>query len=199
MNKKLAIISGCALLALAAWAASPSYTTKSANGNSTAGAEVIFPSAAQSQIRVVNVNWNSDSNTAVLSYSTGAGAYYVSVTNAATSSTTNQINTTNGLVAGRVLVLESGGVGYAATMSSFNSNATWGCYYVLPSGGWGVATTVNDDIYQMGTATTVPVGETTNSANGEGVFVGAVGRPVRIQLTPAAVTNKINSAVARYE
>ncbi len=189
---------GLALMACAAPAAGPLYTQMSGNGNATAGAEVIFPSDGLNRIHLVSVNWNSDSNAAVLSLTTGAGLYKVAVTNAATTSTTNQVNSTNGLVAGSILVVERAGVAYAATMSSFNSNATWGNYVVLASGGWGVLTATNDPVYQMSSAITLPIGATTNHMQGDSLYVGAQGRPVRVVLTPAAVTNKLNAVVARY-
>ncbi len=185
--------------ALSALAQAPTFTTLSANGDATAGAAVIFPAKAGQQIRLVSLNWNSDSNAAVASITTGAGAYYARLANASSSAVTNQINSTNGLVASSALVVERAGVPYRAIMSSFNSNAAWGNYVVLASGGFGVQTVAGDPIYQMSSATTLPIGATTNSMQGFAIYVGNPGRPVRVQITPSAVTNKINAAVALYE
>ena len=190
-----ALLTGAVLIALGA---SPSYVTKSASGNNTAGAAVIFPSEPAKQIRIVKMNWNSDNATAALSYTTASHAYSVSATNSSSTDITNRVNSTNGLTSSSVLVLEHSGVGYAATLSSWSSNATLGTYVVLASGRWGTTTSVGDNVYQMGSATADPVGATTNFQTGT-LYVGEVGRPVRIQLTPATTTNKINSAIALYE
>lgn len=200
MKKFLLGFAAIATFSLAVFAASPTYVTKSGAGNAAAGASVIFPSDPSTQIRVINANWNSDSNTAVLSFSSGISAFSIAATNAATTSTTNQISGTNGLSGTSVLVVEHLGTAYAATMSSYSSNATLGAFVVVGSGGFGVATSVGDSLYQMGTATTVPVGATTNFMSGEALYVGTYqGRPVRVVLTPALVTNILNSVTAHYD
>lgn len=191
LNKLL--LAAC-LVTLTVIAATPSYVTKSDGGNASAGAEVIFPSDPTAQIRIVGLNWQSDSNTAVVSFTTGEGAYRATATNTS-SGVTQVLNSVSGLAANDILVLERAGVGYAATLSSTNS----GTNAVLASGGWGVAPRIGDNVYKMSSATTIPVGATTNAQNGEAIYVGNWGRPVRAVLTPAAVTNRLNSVTARYE
>ena len=182
--------------ALALWAVTPSYVSKSGAGNASAGAQVIFPSDASLQIRLVNLNWQSDSNSAVLSYTTGEAAYSITATNPSTSYLTQYVNSTAGMNSNSTLfVLEHLGVGYAALLVSTNS----GTNAVFFTGAFGVQSSVGDSLYQMSTASTVLVGATTNAHNGEALFVGNYARPVRVQLTPALATNRITSATARYE
>ena len=173
------------------------YKSLSGAGNATTPVTVIFPSDPSSQIRLVNVQYQSDSNTAVLSYSTGMGAYTVQNTNTATG-LTNIVASNVGMVTGSVMVLEHLGVGYYATLSSTNNltNA------VLASGGWGVTPAIGDNMYQMSSASTFLIGSNgtaTAAQNGEALYVGNPGRPVMIQITPALVTNRINSATAHYD
>ena len=204
MNKILSTLALGLALALPASASSPAYKTKSASGNAASPSEVIFPADPTTQIRLVNANWNSDTNNAGLSFSGGSTAFYVTATNVASSSVTNQINSTNGLSANAVLVLQHAGTCYSATVSTWNQFTNSGPYggtnVVLASGGWGVSTGVGDDVYLMDTPVTVPVGATTNVMNGEAIYVANLsGRPVRVVLTPSLSTNKLNSVIGRYE
>lgn len=190
-------------LAVAAFAAIP-YVSKTGNGNAASPASVVFPEFAGKQIRLVNVNYASDTNNAVLSISGGSVAFSIVETNQATTSVTNKINSTNGLTASSVLLLNRGGTYYAATVSSWNSSTNAGFYggtnVVLGSGGWGVATVVGDPVFLMDTPVTLPIGAATNAINGEAIYVSALpGRPVRVVLTPALATNKLVNAVGRYE
>lgn len=187
-------------LTLAAFAASPRFSTKNDGGNASGGAEVCFPSDAGSQTRIVNVLYQSDTNTGALQFSEGVGVYNIVVTNALSSSVTNQIGYTNGLTPSSILVLEHLGICYPATMSSWGSNAPQGAFVVLASGGFGVSSTVGDKVFQMSAATTVPVGAATNILSGYSIYAAAyAGRPVRVVLTPALGTNRLNSVSAIYE
>jgi hypothetical protein len=204
MKKRILTIIGVGALAAIAIAGTSTYTTLSDNGNAASPSEVIFPADPTLQIRIVNVNWNSDTNNAVLSFSGGSTAYSIVETNEASSSVTNKINSTNSLAVSSVLVLQHAGVCYPAVISSWgastNTGPAGGTNVVLASGGWGVATSVGDSVYLMDTAVTIPIGATTNAQNGEAIYVAKlVGRPVRAVLTPSLATNKINSAVAHYE
>lgn len=184
--------------------AGPGYKTASANGNAASPAAVILPADPSTTLRLVTVNWSSDTNNAVLSIADGGTAYSIVETNQATTSVTNKINSTNGLSAGAVLVLQKGSTCYAATVSAWNSSTNSGPYggtnVVLASGGWGVATAVGDAVYLMNSPVTLPVGATTNWQSGTAIFSATYpGRPVRVVLTPALVTNKLNSVVGHYE
>lgn len=204
MKNKIAIAVASVCLAVSAYAAAPSYKTLTDYGNAASPSEVVFPEVANNQWRIVNVNYASDTNNAVLSFSGGSNAYRIVETNQATSSVTNKINSTNGLTASSVLLLNRAGTYYAATVSSWNSSTNAGVYggtnVVLASGGWGVATQVGDPVYLMDTPTTIPVGAATNAINGEAIYVGALpGRPVRVVMTPALATNRLNAVVGRSE
>ena len=202
MKKNLLLIAALTV-ALTAFASLPTYLSKSANGNAASPATYIFPADQSTQIRVVGVNYTTDTNNSVLSFSGGTTAYTITETNQATSSVTNKINSTNGLSGSAVLVLQHNGVCYAATVSSWNSSTNAGFYggtnVVLASGGWGVRTSAGDSVYLMDTPVTIPA---TSSAaiNGEAIYAAALpGRPLMVQLTPALATNKLNTVTVRYE
>lgn len=208
--KKLSIILSLVAVALAVHAASPFYKTLSGNGNATTPAEVDFVSDPYLQLRLVTVNYNSDTNNAVLSLSSGSTAYAITATNALSSSVTNLISSTNNLAVGSVLWLEHLGSPYIATVSSWNSStnyiaatstnaASGGTNVVLNSGGFGVVTSIGDTVYLMTTPATLPIGAATNALNGDALFVAQPGRPMRVQLTPALATNRINAATCRQE
>jgi hypothetical protein len=198
--KKLLLSAALGLATLAgsihqAQAASPSYVTKTANGTAAYPARTVFASQDGMQIRIVSLNWQSDSATAVASFRSGEGAYYIRATNPSTSYLTQFVNTTIGMITNSTFILERAGVGYACVLTGTN-NLTNAVFF---TGAFGVQSAVNDNLYQLGSATTIPVGATTNAQNGEALYVGNVGRPVSIELTPSAVTNRINSATGRYE
>jgi hypothetical protein len=192
--KKLLTTAAMAMLAITAVAQYPSYTSLDDGGNGTAGATVIFPSKANTQIRLVSVNWQSDSNTATLEFKTATTAYRAAATNT-TTGVTQVVNSVVGMAANDILVLERAGTCYTAVLSSTNSATN----AVLAAGGWGVAPQIGDNIYKLGTATSVPVGATTNWQNGEALFVGNAGRPVQVTLTPALTTNRLRTVTARYD
>jgi len=203
MKLKNLFLTGLAIcaVALSVYAALPTYKTTSATGTAAAPSLAKFTADPNSQIRVVNVNCQSDTNNARLEFTTGNGAYYQTATNVASSSVTNQINSTNGLVPNSVVVLQHQGALYVSTISSFDQNATNGngTNVVLASGGWGVASTVGDDIFQMSSTNYLFIGAATNGVNGDAIFVGNYGRPVLIRLTPALVTNAIPLVSAHYD
>lgn len=174
------------------------YVTKSAGGNASSGAAVNFISQPSSQINLVNLLYLSDTNNGALQFSTGVNVYNIAVTNAATSSVTNQINATNGLLAAATVLLERAGTVYSATISSYGTNASQGAFIVTGAGGFGVATAVGDKVHQMGTATSFTVGAATNTLSGVAIFSGNQGRPVRVVLTPANVTNRLVNVTANY-
>jgi hypothetical protein len=189
---------------------SPVYSTMFANGNAASPASVIFPAHAATTVRIVGAYYDTDTNNSVLSFTSGTTAYSIIATNVAASSVTNQINSTNGLAGGGTLVLQHGGVCYANTVSTWNATTNSGAYggtnVVLSSGGWGVATSVGDNVYLMSSAMTLPAaaassGTTTHgNYSGEAIYVGTLaGRPVSVTITPALVTNKLNSVTVHYD
>jgi len=61
-----------------------------------------------------------------------------------------------------------------------------------------VAVTAGDQLYKMSTASSLPVGSNTVNYQGQAIFVGNKGRPVRATLNGTS-TNTINSITAAYE
>ena len=211
MNKTFSILTAVLLSGVAALAASPTYKTMSASGNAASPASLTFPADPSTQVRVIGVNYSTDTNNSALSFTSGTTAFTQTATNQATSSVTNQINSTNGLAVGATLVLQHAGVCYANTVLTWNQSTNIASPYqgtnvVLNSGGWAVASSAGDSIYLMGTATTTPApaassGSTTSAAvNGEAIYVGTLGgRPVTVTITPAFATNKLNAVTAHYD
>jgi len=197
MRKSLTIIGVAILSTIAVLAALPTFKTTSASG--TTSAVAYFVADPNSQIRVVSANLTSDLATSTLALRTGAGAYYQTITNAASSSITNGISSTNGLVPSSVMVLQHAGACYSSTLSLWTTNAAGAPVIVLASGGWGVNASVGDDIYQMSAATTVGVGAVTNQwQNGDALYVGNYGRPVMATLTGTGACS-INVLSAHYD
>jgi hypothetical protein len=189
-------------LALVALADSPTYTTKASGagtGTAAVPAFVIFPARPQTQIRVVSVAWKSDTNNATLKFSGGATAFNTTLTNAATSSITNMINSTNGLSGSAVIVLQHAGVCYQTTVASWNSNAGV-TNVVTASGGFASYSSVGDSVYVLDTITTLDASTVISDKEGEALYVAALpDRPVLITLSPAWVTNQITSATVHYD
>ena len=207
MKKIFTSLALAALTALPALAALPTFRTFSAAGNAASPATVYLPADPNSQIRVVSAFYQTDTNNAALIFTSGQGAYYQAQTNALSSSITNQVNTTNGLTAGSTLVLQQGGSCYAAVLSSLATSLSTNAYsvvttnyfVVLASGGWAVSAVQYADIYQMGSATTLTVGNATNGINGDAIYVAAYGRPVAVKLSPALGTNQITALTVHYD
>ena len=190
-------------------AAIPSYKTLSDGGNAASPASVYFPANPTAQARIVSLFYTSDTNNGTLGFSSGVTAYTQMATNAASSSVTNLVNTTNGLTVGSLLILENGGIPYSNTLSSYGTyvtgtntfgQTTSQAFIVLGSGGWGVAlTNALENIYQMGAISTIQVGSQSNAINGDAIFVGNFGRPVLVTLGPTLVTNRLSSVSAHYD
>jgi len=205
MISKNKILSGVAALCLCASAFKseaglPTYKTLSGTaGTSSTGSVLVFPEDPNSQIRIVNLTYHSDAAATTVQYTTGNGAYWQVQTNAASSSVTNFVNSTNGLVPGSVMVLNHNGTIYTNVLSTFNQVAGTTTNIVLGTGGWGVATTVGDNIYQMSATNTVTIGAGTNAINGDAVYVGNYGRPVMVRLSNATSANSLDAVTAHYD
>ncbi|MDE3098616.1 MAG: hypothetical protein KGJ88_04020 [Verrucomicrobiota bacterium] len=203
--KKLILCVLCASAVNFCHAALPLYKTVSATGNHTAGAAAWLPADPNSQVRVVSVFYSSDTNNGQLQFSTATTEFVITDTNTAASAVTNSINSTNGLAPNAVLVVQHGGVDYAAAISSFASgtnglNPQDGTNVVLASGGFGVLVAPGDAVYLMSSpAVTWTVGAATNSMNGDDIFSGNYGRPVEVALTTPEYTNQLNSVSAHYD
>lgn len=203
----LLLLLGCLAMATVVNASLPTYHTFSAYGNSTAPASVIMPADPNSQIRVVSIFYTSDTAGAQFVFSSGTTAYSEIWTNLATSTTTNLINSTNGLATGSTLVLQHGGADYTNSISSWGNVDTnlysYGltnvAFVVLNTGGFGVVPSVGDPVYLMGPATYWQAGATTNSLDGDDIYSGNYGRPVMVTLGPATATNRLSSISAHYD
>ena len=171
----------------------PTYTTATATGGTSSTA--YFPAQPFQQIRVVGAVATSDLAGSILSLTTGVGAYTVA-SNAVSSATTIYITATNGLASGDVLVLQTWGATNA--YDTVASNPTVSNAVVITASGFGVAVKAGDQLYKMGTASTIPVGSNTVNYQGDALFVGNKGRPVRVTLN-GTTTNTINLLTARYE
>ena len=215
MTKKLSILVIGLAVGGAALAALPTFSTKSTvSGTAAAPATVTFPADPNSQIRVIYCSYTTDTNNSSLSFQSGEAAFYQTITNATSSSITNFIDHTNGLLATRTMVLMHLGTAYTNQLASYGNysgtnsvtgGVTNACFIVLGTGGWGVASSVLDEIEQMSTATTVPAPAAVNgtafngAATGEAVFVGNYGRHVMVTLKPALAANALNSTSAHYD
>lgn len=199
MKKILLLISALGLAATPCFATLPTYKSTSASG--TTAATAYFPADPNSQVRVVSYNSTSDKAASVMTFTSGTTAYVITATNAAATSVTNQINTTNGLTGSAALVLQLNGTNYSATVSSFNiaTNVSPAqTNVVLGANGWNVNTIVGGDVYLMSTAVTIPNGAATVSQNGDAVFVGNYGRPVKVVLDGTS-SCAINVISAHYD
>ena len=171
----------------------PQYLTTTATGTTLSTA--YFAAQPLQQVRIVGAICTSDLAGSVLSLSSGVGAYTVA-SNATSSATTIYITSTNGLVSGDVLVLQTwGGTNAYDTVAS---NPTASNAVVITASGFGVAVTADDQIYKMSAASTIPIGSGTGNYQGEALFVGNKGRPVRATLNGTSA-NTINTLTARYE
>lgn len=126
--KSIALALGLAVGLSAANASAniPTYHTYSANGNAAGPATLVFPADPNSQVRIVSIYYIADTNKAALQFSSGTTAFTVVYTNAATSTVTNIINSTNGLAAGNILVLQKAatGVDYTNDVVSVGNTGT---------------------------------------------------------------------------
>jgi hypothetical protein len=181
-------------ITLAARAALPTFSSKSAAGNAAAPSRVIFPADPNSQIRLLSVLYSSDTNNAQLQFTTGGTPLLCLATNSA-SGVTQVVASTLGIPASSILVLQHAGVCYPGTLSSTNNSTN----VVLTSGGFGQIASIGDEIFVMGATNNWIVGVGTNALQGEAIYVGNYGRPVMIYLTPALSTNQLNGVTAHYD
>lgn len=172
--------------------AAPEYVTKNASG--TTAATVYFPADALKQPRLVGVIATSDKAASVLSIRAGVGAYTIMVANSTTTSTTHWLNTTNGLAANDVLVLQKAdGTMASSTVSALETNMV-----TTAAGGFGVAVLPGDQVYKMSAATSIKVGAATLSTHGPSIYAGNRGRPIRIVLDGTSACS-VDSSTAVYE
>lgn len=204
---KRALKTACAIatLAVATLAASAgvSFTTGTGATNAIVPNTniMVFPTKADKQFVLYNLDYRTATN-GQLWIASGKQMFTQTQTNLSASAVTNMVNSTNGFVPGSLLVLEHAGVGYVAGLSAIgqttNAN-TFGTNIVLAAGGWGVAASAGDNIYQLGTPRTIPVlaATGTNQLNGSAIFAGDMSRPVVVMLGPA-ITPSALSGTGEY-
>lgn len=209
--KAAAMLIGLFALVLSAVATLPTYHVFSGAGNHAAPTTIYLPNDANSQIRIIYVNYICDTNNAAVSFASGTTMYTVTATNLATSAVTNLINSTNGLAVGATLVLDQSGKCYANTVASWGlwassyvtngaivqTNNTW--YVTLNSGGWGAFTAVGNNVELLGPSLSIPVASGAGLLSGDDIFSGNYGRDVQVTLSPALATNQIYSLSSHYD
>lgn len=173
-------------------AASPPYITASAGGNTAAGAQVIMPADAASQLRIVNVYHQCDTNRALLNFRSGTTLMVISASNSASATIT--VSQTNGVAINDVLVLKTAATG-AYTYLGAVTNRSASTNLLIST----LVTTVpGDSIYKLGNPLTIVVSQT-NYINGSAVYVASqVGRPIVADLPIANATNNL-TLTAHYD
>ena len=201
-NKLITSIATLGLAALSAFA-QPSYTT--VTGYGAAGVTNYFPAQPLYQARVVGSIAQSDLAGSFISFSSGVGAY--SITNPISCSsnalgTIFMVNTTNGLVVGDILVLQSASgtnmAGTAAGNATGVISALATNNVTLAAGGFNCTCAAGDEVFKMGSASKFPLGASLQNYQGDALFVGNKGRPVRIVINGTSACTNITTT-ARYE
>jgi hypothetical protein len=190
MKKIISAFQFFSISAFLCCAAMPVYTTKTATGSTSA--EVTFLADGARTIRIVGAIATSDKAGAVLSLRTGETAYQIGYTNAA--GTNIYVTTTNGLAAADVLVIQTAlGSNVSAVVHALVNSTN-----VALTATTGFATRAGDSVYKMSAASTLPVAAATVSYQGEAVYAGNRGRPVRAVLDGTSACT-INSVTVRYD
>jgi len=168
----------------------PTFVTQTASGTSTA--VTYFATSPLQQIRIVGAIASSDLASANITFKTGTTPLSITKSNAL--GTTIDVAYTNGFAVGDFVLLEkANGVLTNAQIASFtgSTNITFG--YNIPQ------TLVGDQIYKLGTATTLWCGVQTNrNYQGEALFVAQRGRPVQVIVNGTSACS-LDSVTARYE
>jgi hypothetical protein len=191
---KNTLLLGIALVAsaLACLAGTPTYLSKNATG--TTSAEVIFLPDPSLQIRMVGCIGTSDKAASVFSFRTGTGAYVV--TSATVNATNIVLNSTNGIgISTNIIIVTGAGVASSATTHSALSGTSTNVWITATNS---IVPAVGDQVYLLGPATTIKCGATTGNYQGEAIYVGNPGRPVRCVLDGTSACS-IDSLTARYE
>lgn len=168
----------------------PTFVTSTAQGSSSA--TVYFASQPLQQVRIVGAIASSDLSSSTIAFATGITPHSVTYSNA--SGTSIYIDATNGWAASDVLVIEGKNGTTNVTISSFTGSTN-----ITTSASTGFATLPGDQLYKLGTAVTLTVGAKTNvNYQGEAIFVGNRGRPVRAVVTGTSYSSA-DSITGRYE
>jgi hypothetical protein len=193
MNTFRQILACGAVLVVALSAnAAGDYVTKNASG--TTSATVYFNAEPLKQVRLVGAIATSDKAASVLSIRAGTSSYVIISNNATTTATDHFLTFTNGLAANDVLMLQrADGTAASGIVSAVVTNKV-----TLTSGGFGSAVAAGDQIYKLSAATTIKVGAATAVYQGEALYAGTRGRPIRVVLDGTSACS-LDSVTARYD
>lgn len=179
-------------MAASAWAqyTVPTFVTQTASGTSTS--VTYFATSPLQQIRIVGAIASSDLAAANITFKTGTTPLSITKSNAL--GTTIDVSYTNGFAIGdHVLIEKASGVITNAQITAFTGATNITFNYNIPQ------TLVGDQIYKLGTATTLWCGVQTNrNYQGEAIFVGNRGRPVQVIVNGTSACS-LDAITARYE
>lgn len=197
---KLKTILCVALVATAATAsAGVSFTSATGATNTTSAPNTNVCAVVSRdgyQFVAYNVTYSTATNS-TLRWRPATTAVAVTATNVlGTTATTNAVASTNGLTPGDTIVLERAGTVYLAGLSAL-AQTTNGTNVIL-SQAWGVSAQPGDNIYALGTATSIPLAASTNQINGTAVAVGNNSAPLIFYLGPA-ITPSALSVTGEYK
>lgn len=192
MRKLLLTAALLAVFAASAWAqyTVPIFVTQTASGTTTS--VTFFATSPLQQIRIVGAIASSDLAAANLTFKSGTTPVTCAYTNA--SSTWFGVAATNGFAIGDFVLVETkAGVMTNAQITGFTlaTNIIFADKIM--------ATVPGDQLYKLGTATTLWCGVQTNrNYQGEAIFVGNRGRPVQVIVNGTSACS-LDSITARYE
>jgi small nuclear ribonucleoprotein (snRNP)-like protein len=169
---------------------SPVFVTQTASGTTTA--VTFFATSPTLQMRVVGAIVSSDLAGSMITFKSGTTPATISATN--TAGATISVAATNGFNSNGFIIVETkGGVLTNAQIASFSGTTNIVLYNSV------MATVPGDQIYTLGTATSLAVGATTNkNYQGEALFVGQRGRPAQVIVNGTSACS-LDSITARYE
>jgi hypothetical protein len=183
------LAAGLAIPALGQYTA-PTFVTQTASGTTTS--VTFFATSPLAQIRIVGAIASSDLASANLTFKSGTTPVTCAYTNG--SSTWFGVVATNGFAIGDFVLVETkAGVMTNAQITGFTlaTNIIFADKIM--------ATVPGDQLYKLGTATTLWCGVQTNrNFQGEALFVGQRGRPVQVIVNGTSACS-LDSVTARYE
>lgn len=171
--------------------ASDGYVTAVATTNTTLS-EVVFSGAPTKLIRLLSVNYESESAGANLVMYAGTVPYGV----------TGVINTTNltvtsnaGIPTNRLVILQYGGTNWTATVLMTNQLTN-----VVLAGGSGLGFTplTNSVLWMCGLLTQEEISISRGTKSGEALFSGVVRGPLAVRVDPAIASSNRLSATVKY-
>src|SRR5258708_4827803 len=178
--------------ALTAFADSPSYKAASASG--TTSAELIFPADPVLQIRVVGVIGSSDKAGSKFSFSTGGTPAAITVASTNLSATNIYVGGYAGFSTNDIIVIQTPVTNRSLTVWGLANSTN-----IITTAAVGVTQLVSSEVFDLGAATTLKAGAITNTSyQGEAIYVGNRGRPLRVTLDGTAYSS-LDSVTVHYD